>query len=291
MFMYNGWNMFYNPAIATPLFTSLILFLLDFFCNKLYEYKFIYKTNSTLDQQVLNMLEKNQGNDCHLANFSTQSIMIDYYIKKWTKFQLNTKEFLDLVSVTLNTNDRICLIFENDILEMSKNSESCLIMRISTNNFKCQQTNLKIEIYKKNKGLSTLDKNIQLDIGNWMSKEELSTIECIDKFMQAENFYSRKGLAHCTSVFCYGKPGTGKSHFAMILAARYSMNLKILSISELLDSTEQFTNKVVLLDDFDLLLQPRNQKSDQNVIMMSKTPVPNNKEKLKLLLNFLMGLG
>ena len=96
-----------------------------------------------------------------------------------------------------------------------------------------------------------------------------SITDHIEKYLNSEDIYLKRGLNHKTGILLYGDPGTGKSSLCNAIASKYGMDMILIDMTtfskldtnSLTDSINADDNKyVVVLEDIDCIFLNRESK-------------------------------
>jgi chaperone BCS1 len=135
-------------------------------------------------------------------------------------------------------------------------------------------------------------------------KKKTALLEDIKAFLdpQTRAWYSRRGIPYRKGYLLYGPPGTGKSSLSLSIAGACDLDIYILNISSVDDSslgelfTELPTHCVILLEDIDAVdtTQSRQRgtvKTGQDETSSSTKGKSQGRVSLSALLNVLDGVG
>ena len=135
-------------------------------------------------------------------------------------------------------------------------------------------------------------------------KKKTALLEDIKAFLDPETraWYSRRGIPHRKGYLLYGPPGTGKSSLSSSIAGAYDLDIYILNISSVDDSslgalfTELPARCVILLEDIDAVdaTQSRQRgpvKTSQDETSSATKGKSQGRVSLSALLNVLDGVG
>lgn len=144
----------------------------------------------------------------------------------------------------------------------------------------------------------------QLDTVILDEKKKTVLLKDIRSFLdpQARAWYSQRGIPYRRGYLLYGPPGTGKSSLSLSIAGGCDLDIYILNISSVDDSSlgELFTKLpahcVILLEDIDAVdatqsRQRETVKSGQDETSSSTKGKPRERVSLSVLLNVLDGVG
>ena len=90
----------------------------------------------------------------------------------------------------------------------------------------------------------------------FMSNASIEVFSVIEKFLSSKESYLRKNLKYRKGVLLHGIPGSGKSTLAGQIAAKYGMNIYVMSGSSLLNAGSLLAavphKSLIVFEDFDL---------------------------------------
>lgn len=129
------------------------------------------------------------------------------------------------------------------------------------------------DYWKKFGTLQNRDTNT-LIMDNNIKDKILNDVQC---FIDSEDDYTKYGIPYKRNYLFYGKPGTGKTSLAKIIASKTQRSIYILSFDKLLSDNGLFSainnikndNSILLLEDIDCIFQNRNNNMSNSSISFS----------------------
>ncbi|MGD9973323.1 MAG: AAA family ATPase [Desulfatirhabdiaceae bacterium] len=122
-------------------------------------------------------------------------------------------------------------------------------------------------------------------LDKFIYKEKDRIISQLREFLIKRDWYLERGLMHKKGILLSGKPGTGKSTFACVIASEFNLNLYYLNLSQedTIKNLEKLIgdvkeNSIILLEDIDCLFMTKNREDIET------------NEKMSGLLNILDGV-
>lgn len=112
-------------------------------------------------------------------------------------------------------------------------------------------------------------------------KEDILSL--MRKFINSKRIYNRFHIPYRIGILMYGKPGTGKSSFALALSKYLEMPLYLISANDIKKEFFDGSNSIILIEELDLVLK----SNDTNISQNERINEELENSKIRSLINFI----
>ena len=123
--------------------------------------------------------------------------------------------------------------------------------------------------------------DVSMDFLIFDKKENILSL--MRKFINSKRIYNRFHIPYRIGILMYGKPGTGKSSFALALSKYLEMPLYLISANDIKKEFFDGSNSIILIEELDLVLK----SNDTNISQNERINEELENSKIRYLINFI----